>query len=103
MLAKCSNPSCFTSFRYLNKGALFCLETDPPAGEKSGPTQYFWLCERCSATMTSTLTENQIVVAIPLPERTRRVYSGISLMSSDRKKRLLLRSISLLSEPSGDR
>jgi hypothetical protein len=58
MLAKCTNPSCSASFRHLDEGRLFLLETDPIFGSsKAKTTEYFWLCKECSTGMTLCLTQ----------------------------------------------
>jgi hypothetical protein len=63
MLAKCANPACSATFRYLHEGKLFAIESKadslkrgPPAdpeyiGKSSSP-QYFWLCSSCCRAMT---------------------------------------------------
>jgi len=104
MLAKCSNPSCFAPFLRLGNGRLFLLETDPPLQtDKCERTEYFWLCDGCSATMTLCLAEDHRVVAVPLPEGIRKLPYGVTLVSRDLGKGLLLRSVSLLSEHFDDR
>jgi hypothetical protein len=104
MLAKCSNPSCFATFLYLDKGTLFRLEPEPAfPSNKFRRTEYFWLCDRCSETMTLALAEDQSLVAVPLPEEIRGVRNSVSLVSRDRRTGLLLRSISFLSEHFDDR
>jgi len=104
MLAKCSNPSCFALFRYLDKGTLFRLEPEPAfPSDKLRRTEYFWLCERCSVNMTLALAEDQRVAAVPVPEQIRGVRNTVSLVSRDRQRGLLLRSISFLSEHFDDR
>jgi len=104
MLAKCSNSSCFAPFRRLGNGRLFLLESDPPLhNHKSEGTEYFWLCDACSATMTLRLAEDERVVAVPLPEGIRNADDAVSLVSRDLKKGLLLRSVFLLSEYFEDR
>lgn len=95
MLAKCSNPSCFAPFRYLENGKLFRLEGDPAqSASTSNRGEYFWLCDRCSSAMTLRLGEDEAVVAVPIPEPIRSVPAGVALISADRKRGLLLRSIS---------
>ena len=104
MLARCSNPSCSAPFRRLGKGRLFLLEADPPLHTaKSQRTEYFWLCDACAATMTLRLAEDEKVVAVSLPEGIRNSDDGVSLVSRDLKKGLLLRSVFLLSEYFEDR
>lgn len=54
MLAKCANPPCSASFRYLQEGMLFKLEAER-GGTNSLRAEYFWLCSDCSNTMTLSL------------------------------------------------
>jgi len=43
MLGKCTNPSCSVSFRYLEEGTLFRLETDPALRWSNPKTrEYYW-------------------------------------------------------------
>ena len=85
--------------RFFAWETVYLLEADSPLGaEKFERTEYFWLCDACSATMTLRLAEGQRVVVAPLPGELRNAHDGVSLASRGRKKRLLLRSISLLSE-----
>jgi hypothetical protein len=94
MLAKCSNPSCFVPFCYLQDGRLFRLESDPALPICSSTREeYFWLCPDCSSSMTLHLEENGIVVAVQL-EPFRSILEDISHASVDRRSGLLLRSIS---------
>ncbi len=94
MLAKCSNPSCFAPFRYLQEGRLFRLESDPALRTGNcSHVEYFWLCDRCSSTMTLRLGERETVVAVPVPEPIRGVPDDAALISSDRKRGLLLRNV----------
>src|SRR5271157_2265423 len=95
MLAKYSDPSCAAPFRYLEDGKLFRLESDPTLrSSKSNRVEYFWLCHRCSSTMTLRLREDGTVVTVLLPEPLRGVPDGVALTAVDRKKGLLLRSVS---------
>lgn len=102
MAAKCSNPSCFTSFRHLTEGRLFRLESDPPLrSSKCNRVEYFWLCHRCSSARTLRLREDGTVVTVLLSEPFRVVPDAVVLTSADREKGLLLRSVSSpLPEPS---
>jgi hypothetical protein len=94
MLAKCSNPSCFAPFRYLQEGKLFRLESDPGLRiGNSSRREYFWLCGACSSIMTLRLGEGGTVVAVPLQEPVRGVPDGVALISADRKGRFLLHKI----------
>ena len=56
MLAKCLNPACLATFRYLSDGRIFHLEI-PVAGDTSTSRrrEYFWLCDRCCANFTVVL------------------------------------------------
>jgi hypothetical protein len=83
MLSKCLNPRCSATFRYLGQGRLFRVDfaeesrkkaraggTMPAAtAGKSRPSEYFWLCESCVATMTIELgTDGHVrAVALPMP------------------------------------
>jgi hypothetical protein len=94
MVAKCSNPSCSTSFQYLQEGRLFRLESDPAA--KFIRVEYFWLCQKCSCAMTLRLGEDGTVIAVPLPEPVFGVPDDIAPSSTDRGRGLLLRCMGRL-------
>jgi len=95
MLAKCSNLSCFASFRYFKEGRLFRLENDPAFhSSESNSVEYFWLCQTCSSTMTLHLGEDGTVLTVLLREPIRGVPDDVVLTTADRKKGLLLRSVS---------
>lgn len=64
MLAKCANPPCCSSFHSLEDGMLFRVEAEFNAGDVR-KTEYFWLCSRCSETMTLYLDENASVQPLP--------------------------------------
>lgn len=93
-LAKCTNDSCSASFRYLEDGRLFRLESDPALRSKSNRVEYFWLCYRCSSTMTLHLSEDGSVIPVLLPEPIRGVPDGVALTSANRERGLLLRGVS---------
>jgi hypothetical protein len=94
MLAKCTDPSCSAEFRYLHEGNLFRLEIDPTVRpSRAKPTEYFWLCSRCSLAMTLRLKEDGTVGAVLLPEPTRGVPDHVAVTLVDRKNGLMLRSI----------
>lgn len=78
MLAKCANPSCTNSFRYLGRGKLFLVGPPrlniAPRGESAiklpaRKREWFWLCEQCSTTMAVTVDRdgNAITVQISAP------------------------------------
>jgi hypothetical protein len=104
MLAKCSNPSCFAPFRSLQAGRLFRLESDPILRpDNSSRVEYFWLCGRCSSTMTLSIGEDETVVAVPVQKPSSVADRGAHLWV-EQKRGLFLRSISsLLSEHIRDR
>ena len=63
MLAKCANPACSATFRYLHEGKLFAIESradslkrGPPAdaeyASRSKSPQNFWLCSSCCRDLT---------------------------------------------------
>ena len=67
MLAKCANPSCTNSFRYLGRGKLFLVGLPPlniaPRGKSAiklaaRKPEWFWLCEQCSTTMLVTVDQD---------------------------------------------
>lgn len=78
MVSKCANPACAARFLYMHKGKLyrFELEAQPDKGPSLGldPTmrkhsngvQFFWLCEKCSASMTLVLCKGIGVTVHPL-------------------------------------
>ena len=95
MLTKCSNPSCYAPFRSLQGGRLFRLESDPQMlTSRSTRAEYFWLCQHCSSTMTLRIGDGGAISAVLLPEPIRGVPDGVGLVSMDRKKGLLLRTVS---------
>jgi hypothetical protein len=102
MLAKCTNSSCFASFRRLDEGQLFQLENAQTVGASTNLTEYFWLCRDCSAGMTLRLSQDGRVLPTRLREAT---YDSpqVALISLNRENGLCLRSVSFLrsSHPSG--
>jgi hypothetical protein len=73
VLSKCANPGCSEQFRYLHQGKLYCLIPTPEVqavGNGRIPTLYerFWLCARCSKTLTLIWSGTQATV-VPLPAK----------------------------------
>src|ERR1700676_2795367 len=69
MLAKCSNLFCCARFRFLRGDKLLRLESDPVVcTDQPNQTKCFFLCHRCSSTMSLRLLEDGTVVATLLPE-----------------------------------
>jgi len=98
MLAKCANPSCSASFRYLQEGRLFRLEADPKLtstvnayASSHTRVEYFWLCSRCSELMALRLGQDGTVVTVSLPDCARRNPEDFAIIS--RHKDRLLRSV----------
>jgi len=95
MLTKCCNPSCYAPFRSLQGGKLFRLESDPQVHTiRSSRAEYFWLCDRCSSAMTLRIGDDGAIATALLPEPIRGVPDGVALIWTDRKKGLLLRTVS---------
>ncbi len=74
MLSKCANVQCPEKFLSLHKGKLFHLVPSPEivkASPRIGASlqERFWLCERCSQTMTLIWAGARVHV-VPLPIKT---------------------------------
>ncbi len=66
MLSKCLNPCCSATFQYLRQGRLFRIDfaemdrRSACSGQQiadsqrvnARPSEHFWLCGKCAATMT---------------------------------------------------
>ncbi len=102
MLGKCGNPLCSASFRHLDEGQLFRLETDSPIGSSNVRTEYFWLCGLCSAGLTLNLAEDGRVMPSGLRKG---LLDGpeVALISANRENGLFLHRVSFLrrSHPKG--
>jgi hypothetical protein len=99
MLGKCTNPSCSASFRYLEDGLLFRLETDP-ALRLSHPktSEYYWLCRSCAATMTLRISKDGKVIPVALAAPAHSGHHGRPFISPKRQNGLLLSSITFSKE-----
>lgn len=96
MLAKCMNPSCSSSFLRLDKGRLFKLEIEPTAvSSKPKKTEYFWLCEYCSAGMTLRLAQDGNIV-VAGPREVPGDGSQVAFVSINPENRQLLRRVTFL-------
>ena len=74
MLSKCANVHCSEKFLSLHKGELFHLVPSPEivkASPRIGSSlqERFWLCERCSQTMTLIWVGARVQV-VPFPTKT---------------------------------
>lgn len=76
MVAKCANPACSATFRYLHEGELFAIESkpdplqgrapaDPEYRGSSPPYEYFWLCSSCCCVMRVQSDGNRRIVLVP--------------------------------------
>ena len=62
MLAKCANPVCSNTFRYLHEGKLYVIQSaagvavrnlaGAPSAAESPAIEYAWLCSSCCRDMT---------------------------------------------------
>src|ERR1039458_4735286 len=96
MLSKCTNPPCPASFRHLAEGRLFRLEAGQTVGSPNAEaTEYFWLCESCSAGMTLRLAQDGRVMPAGLREPLRNDLQ-VKLNSANQENGLFLRSVSFL-------
>jgi hypothetical protein len=80
MVSKCLNSCCSATFRYLGKGKLYCVDfadlgrrnalagrkTVTSIRSKAWPVEYFWLCERCAATMAIEFTDAGELQLVPM-------------------------------------
>ena len=78
MLTKCANPKCFASFRYLHDGKVFMIKNEgatamsalrsEPPNEACVATssQYYWLCSKCTQTMTIVLDRHKTVRVVSI-------------------------------------
>src|ERR1700674_5713279 len=99
MLAKCTNSSCSASFRHLEEGALFRLETDPTLRSSNVKTpEYYWLCYSCSAAMTRHISQEGKVIPVALPAPVHRGLYGSDFIASMQQEELLLSCVSLSTE-----
>jgi len=98
MLAKCANPSCSTSLRYLSDGRFFRLEIDMAESSKypfpstiPRRAEYFWLCTLCAKSVTLRLGQSGAVITEALAESARGSPEDFAIISRHEGK--LLRSV----------
>ena len=107
MLAKCTNPSCSSSFLHLAEGRLFRLDTGQTTDSSDARvTEYFWLCEPCSGKMMLRLAQDGTVVATGLRQAFLEAILNspeIALYSLNREHGRFLSSVAFLpkSHPKG--
>ena len=71
MLSKCANPDCGATFHYLGEGKLYEIQfgrnQEPqPFKMSAGRAERFWLCDRCSNSMTLAVDASRKVILMPL-------------------------------------
>ena len=96
MLAKCANPSCTETFRYLSKGRLFRLEADPVSHSYTSypdsiQDEYYWLCPSCADEYTLHLEEGGRVGVIPMTPRMKEYQKAYAIVA--RSDGMMLRSV----------
>ena len=69
LISKCANPACFTPFRYLHPGRLFCFGEVPGAARRTDGMPFRWLCGTCSSAITLDLDKSGEVVLRQLHSR----------------------------------
>jgi hypothetical protein len=83
MLSKCANPKCSAPFHYLHDGRLFEVQVtsqqievamqtgDAEPKKRPQKVERFWLCSKCSTTMTLAVNPENEVLLLPLKHKTR--------------------------------
>jgi hypothetical protein len=78
VLHKCANPTCPSLFRRLSQGKLFQVEMTDSSNKPGRPLtsrrkgflrqiERFWLCDRCSRSVTIAYEKGRGIVTVPLP------------------------------------
>ena len=73
MLAKCANPFCQQTFRYLSRGKLIAIHRPAYArmhahGDPQRP-EYYWLCEECAQRADVSIVSGNSATAIRFVNR----------------------------------
>jgi hypothetical protein len=71
MVAKCANPKCSATFRFLKHGRLFLIAAEPSGNRLESDflhhdrrkLQHFWLCDSCCKEFTLVQADGEIRVA----------------------------------------
>jgi hypothetical protein len=76
MLSKCANPDCSASFHYLHDGRLFELHVGKGGNgdtskKPSQNVERYWLCSKCSVTLTLAVDPDNKILVLPLRTRLR--------------------------------
>lgn len=94
MLAKCTNLYALLRSGIVAKGHLFRLETGEADGSsKVKVTEYFWLCERCSVSMTLHLAYDGRVMPTELQGRVRHGQPQLALVMLNHENQRSLRGV----------
>jgi len=83
VVSNCANPACATPLRYLRDGRIYQFEvrsapqTGTAVARKLGARRvwHFWLCGRCSSSLTLTFDQMEGLQIIPL----HRAYSSAAV------------------------
>ena len=86
MLAKCANPSCSHSFRYLHEGKLYRIELVGDDGGSGPKSEWFWLCNQCSLQMTLRVEGSKLVAVTEMPGNASVLSRGKKRASMNSKK-----------------
>jgi hypothetical protein len=88
MLAKCANPSCSHPFRYLHEGKLYRVELVHVDGGSGPKSEWFWLCNQCSAQITLRVESSRLIAVTQTPAKVKASSQG-KARSTDNSKRLV--------------
>lgn len=77
MLSTCANPACRVPFHYLLGGKVYSRKPPGP-DEAESAVEYFWLCGRCSQTLTVAICDlsGEVMVRELPPDRRRHAERG---------------------------
>ena len=86
MLNKCANPACRESFRRLEGGKPFRLESQAVGSSRApGEPEYFWLCPHCAGAMSLRLDEHEKVKTVPVVDLVPHTCESVNFVLLDRK------------------
>jgi len=87
MVSTCANHGCLAKFLYLHDGKLFSLESQPTSDSSvAGAVEYFWLCRKCSTTMTLVFDPGNGVRVTIKPNVSKTTEPIIPLIEERRKR-----------------
>ena len=94
MLSKCANPGCPAPFRKLREGKLFNVEVASSNGgqrpvessqfrvREQRRVEFYWLCNRCAATLTLAYDREHGIITVPLPKKMASPAVGLAGVSA---------------------